>query len=196
LRQFSPAAQQVTALALVESAHEGDYTSGAITAAEWRELRSELDPAASAAQADAERLRRQEADTAEARKLGGVEDQAIKRLSELRLAIAGKVGAARGLEAIQASLRGLFECFHLTPADDVTAPDEPDDSVLDCVLVDFNYEIWPQPRAAVMEGIDEDMRPVLKRVALHWQNEREGLTMPSVLSALFGPIPVRSSGSG
>jgi hypothetical protein len=66
--------------------------------------------------------------------------------------------------------------------------------VLDCVDLDDDYLIWPQPRAAVMEGIDDEMRPVLKRIALHWQNDSEGLPTVSVSGLVFGLIPVTPGG--
>lgn len=76
------------------------------------------------------------------------------------------------------ALLRLFEVFHLMPADDVSAPDVPDDTVLDNIWLG-DLELWPQPHARAVVGIDEEMVPVLTRTPIHAQGQSDHVALPT-----------------
>ncbi|HVS99842.1 MAG TPA: hypothetical protein VHE08_04935 [Solirubrobacterales bacterium] len=92
---------------------KADYLAGDLTAAEWRELRAELEPAAEAADRECERLGSQfheaEADPA----LAGIETGLLERLVHIRAALAGQVTDAAGVDAVRAALMRVFDRFVL-----------------------------------------------------------------------------------
>ena len=147
-----------------------DYTTDEITAAEWRELRPGLIAEATAATSEAARLRDQEQAAIDARP----EAPVLRDLADLRADIIG--GAS--IEQVRAALLRLFEVFHLTPADDISAPDVPDDTVLDNIWLGA-YEIWPQARPQVVVGIDEEMAPVLHRTPIHTSGQSDYDALPT-----------------
>lgn len=88
-----------------------DYTNGDITAAEWRELRDDLQAERDAAQAQADRHRAAETQLAETADSVDAEHAALQQLAEIRRAIADDVQGAEGVEAVRAALARLFEAF-------------------------------------------------------------------------------------
>ncbi len=90
-----------------------NYVSAEITAAEWRELRAELEPEAAAAQAEARRLGEQLADAEAQTALSEVTAELLAQLSEVRAAVAGEVADAEGAAAVRAVLMRLFDGFVL-----------------------------------------------------------------------------------
>src|SRR4029077_6282598 len=90
-----------------------DYLSGQLSAAEWQELRAELEPVLCAAQAEAERLRGQikeaESESTHSKLSAGLLDL----LSKIRAEIAKEVVDSKEAAAIRASLMRLFDGFVL-----------------------------------------------------------------------------------
>ncbi|HET7416196.1 MAG TPA: recombinase family protein [Solirubrobacterales bacterium] len=88
-----------------------DYLDGALTAAEWRDLRAELEPQQAAANAALDRLAQQleghEAEDA----LDEVERQLTDLLASVRAAVEGKEGKEASSQAVSAGLLRLFDSF-------------------------------------------------------------------------------------
>jgi DNA invertase Pin-like site-specific DNA recombinase len=95
----------------------GDYLAGAITAAEWKQLRGELDADRAAAAAEADRHRRHADElAAEAGRLDA-EQEFAAQITELRHLVAGRVAEAASIDAIRAALTMTFARFDLVETD-------------------------------------------------------------------------------
>lgn len=129
-----------------------DYPHGELTAAEWRELRADLAPELDAAQAEAERLRSTEAETA----ISDVEADLFEHLARIRAAVAGEVTDAAGVAAVRSALLRLFDGFTLRR-------DIPDRAHVE--LIDTRW-IEPLVSEKAVAGYDEKLRPVLARKPL------------------------------
>ena len=88
-----------------------DYLEGNLTAAEWRDLKAELEPEGSAANAAADRLARQLEDQEAENALDEVEAELDDLLANVRAAVEGKGDGEAGTQAVSASLLRLFDCF-------------------------------------------------------------------------------------
>jgi site-specific DNA recombinase len=134
-----------------------DYTSGELTAAEWRELRAELAPEAEAAAAEAERLRVQAAEAAEAGSIKDAEAVVLEQLAEIRAAVAGNVEQPANTDGLRAVLRRLFSRFtlHTNPPREAHVE-----------LIDSGFWIEPIVNEQAIAGYDENMQPVLRREPL------------------------------
>lgn len=133
-----------------------DYTSGELTAAEWRGFRDELEPEAKAADAEAERLRAHLAEIEAGESTKGAECEVLTRLAQIRTAIAGQISDRHGIDAVRAAMLRLFDGFVLhsgTPAE---------------AHVELIGEMWIEPVASshAVAGYDEDLRPVIARKPL------------------------------
>jgi site-specific DNA recombinase len=134
-----------------------DYTHGELTAADWRELKAELEPEAVAAEAQAQRLREQAATVKSNAALGNAETEVIEQLSRLRAAVAGDITSAADLDAVRAVLRRLFDCF-------LFHPEVPDQAHIE--LTGNRYWIEPVVSERAIAGYDEKHRPVIARQPL------------------------------
>jgi site-specific DNA recombinase len=92
---------------------KSDYTHGELTAAEWRELRAELEPERRAADAEVERLREQVAATEKGVRVSDVETELLEQLANIRAAVAGEIDSASGVKAVRSTLMRLFDGFNL-----------------------------------------------------------------------------------
>jgi hypothetical protein len=90
-----------------------DYTAGAMTADEWRELSADSKAEHEAAKS---KLAQLEARAAEVEQAEQGESEAAVRLAEIRAAIAGEVQSADGLNAARAALARMFESFTVARA--------------------------------------------------------------------------------
>jgi site-specific DNA recombinase len=90
-----------------------DYLSDQLSAAEWQELRAELEPALLAAQTEAERLRGQIKETENESTHSKLSTDLLNLLSEIRAEIAKEVVDSKEAAAIRASLMRLFNGFVL-----------------------------------------------------------------------------------
>jgi len=134
---------------------KGDYLAGELLAPEWRELREDLEPAAQAAESECDRLTSQLAEVEAGTDLMGVEAELIEKLAQIRVALAGRVKDAAGIDAVRAALMSIFDRFVLHqggPAGRVN---------LD--LVGEGYWIEPVISDHAVKGLDEKLRPVLAR---------------------------------
>ena len=136
---------------------KADYTSGELTAAEWRELRADLEPEALAAAAERERLAVQLAEVKAGPNLVGMESDVIDLLARIRAAVAGEVNDAAGVAAARAALLRLFDRFVLHRG-------RPESAHLE--LVGEGYWIEPVISEHAVAGYDEKLRPVLARKPL------------------------------
>ncbi|HWM55527.1 MAG TPA: recombinase family protein [Solirubrobacterales bacterium] len=146
-----------------------DYTHGDLTAAEWRELKSELEPEAAAAQAEADRLKEQVAAVKSSAALGDAESEVLDQLAQLRAAVAGKVSAADSIEAVRAVLMRLFDRFIFHSELPATAHVE---------LIGYRYWIEPVMSERAIAGYDEKMKPVLARQPLGQAKNNYGVGSP------------------
>ena len=147
----------------------GDYTDGELTAAEWRELRVELEPQAAAADAEAERLREQVAANDPRAALGDAEVEVMEQLAQLRAAVAGEVQAGPDLDAVRAVLRRLFERFIFHPELPAQAHVE---------LIGSSYWIEPVANELAIAGYDEKLKPLLTRQPLEQAGNNYGIGSP------------------
>jgi DNA repair exonuclease SbcCD ATPase subunit len=90
-----------------------DYLSGQLNAAEWRELKAGLEPEASKAQAEAERLRAQLKEAESESALSEITTDLLAHLAEIRAEITTEVNGAKGAAAVRAALMRLFDGFVL-----------------------------------------------------------------------------------
>jgi hypothetical protein len=104
------------------------------------------------------------------------EAETLRQLSEIRAVIAGEVRDAEGLDAVRAALARTFERFVIRRH----APRVHVELVADTQLV-----IEPVVREQALSGYSENLRPILRRVAL-------GASTPGVDEdpPMFGPIEV------
>jgi DNA invertase Pin-like site-specific DNA recombinase len=136
---------------------KGDYVAGELNAAEWRELRADLEPEAEAAAAQRERLATQLTEVEAGPALAEVESELLAQLAQIRAAIAGEVTDAEGVAAVRAALLRLFDRFVLHEGAPESAHME---------LVGEGYWIEPVISERAVEGYDEKLHPVLARKPL------------------------------
>jgi hypothetical protein len=90
-----------------------DYVSEQLSAAEWRELRAELEPELAARQAEEERLRKQLEEAESESALSKITADLLAQLSEIRAGIAKEVTDSKEAAAVRAALMRLFDGFVL-----------------------------------------------------------------------------------
>jgi site-specific DNA recombinase len=168
-QQDSEAAARLAAAKREESAATAalvrvrrDYTAGDLTAAEWRELREELEPDAKAASAKREQLERHaEATTAQALTMAEADSAAVALLANIRAEIAADVSGAVGLDAVRASLSRLFERFEVSLGSPSAGSDE-----LAEPLAAGNWTVWPVAREEWIGDLDGYWNTLLQREPL------------------------------
>jgi DNA invertase Pin-like site-specific DNA recombinase len=147
-----------------------DYTHGELEAAEWRELRDELEPELQAAEAEVERLRDQLAGAEQQAAVNDIEAAVVERISRIRASVAGEVKDADGAAAVRATLMRLFDGFTLREG--IPEGSGP-------VNVELIGERWLEPHisAEAIKGFDSEL-PVLAKQPLETagNNSYEGLT--------------------
>ena len=136
---------------------KGDYLASELTAAEWRELREDLEPEAEAAAAQRERLAEQLKEVEAGPALAEVESELLAQLARIRAAVAGEVKDAESVAAVRAALMRLFDRLVLRNGTPESAHME---------LVGEDYWIEPIVSERAVEGYDEKLRPVLARKPL------------------------------
>jgi hypothetical protein len=171
-----------------------------------------------AANAEAEQLLEQVREVEAWGELQDVEADMLRKLTDLRRAIAGEVKDAEGVEAVRATLRAMFEGFELLKVDLPYTEDQLIHNYTDGYLEGMReilreraawaktlglrddqlaavtaslsslaevqpvsgkpYLIQIIPRAEVIEGYDESLRPTLRREPLQHaeKNDAKGLT--------------------
>jgi site-specific DNA recombinase len=161
-----------------------DYTSGELTAAEWRELSPDLKSDHEAATAKLAQLRAREADVrASMGALNEAEGEAVRRLAEVRAAVAGQVNGVSDLDAVRATLARMFESFTIARATVSTLDElspvvralvERQELEIGRAMAAFGaaeldlgrWIITPWARPEVVAGVDETWRPILHREPL------------------------------
>lgn len=156
------AAKAAAAVARVKA----DYTSGAITAADWRDLRAELEPEAAAAEAAVAQLREREAEATKAGELVDAEETTLHYLAQLRAALAGEVTSAENVEGVRAALLRIYERMTLHRADAIDLDALADDDPTVDATAAGEYLIVVEPRPEAVRGLDDLWAPVLRREPL------------------------------
>jgi DNA invertase Pin-like site-specific DNA recombinase len=141
-----------------------DYTEGQITAADWGEFRSELESEQLASAAALERLAVQRQEVLDWGDLSDVESETVQYLAGIRMAIAGEITQAEGVDGVRAALGRLFEHFTLRRRPERVHAE------LAWVGGDADLVLEPQVRQHWVERYSESTRPVLRRQALATTN--------------------------
>jgi DNA invertase Pin-like site-specific DNA recombinase len=147
-----------------------DYTRGAISAEDWSELRPDLESESAGAVAELARLRDQERDVLGWAESRDAEAETLRKLAQIRSAIAGEVKDAEGVDAVRAALLRLFERF--------------------VVYVDVETgqgRIEAIVRHDAIRTVDEQLRPILRPTAL-------GIAGPTTDAKASSCAPRRGSG--
>jgi hypothetical protein len=92
---------------------EGDYTDGKLEVEDWRRLRDRLAPEQEGAMAQVQRLSSHASALEAAGAEVDVETGLLRKLADIRQAIAGDVRKAKGVESVRAALIPTFETFVL-----------------------------------------------------------------------------------
>jgi DNA invertase Pin-like site-specific DNA recombinase len=153
-----------------------DYLDGALDAADWRDLRSDLAQARAAAAAEADRHERRAGELdADADRLDA-EEEFGRQLAHLRALVAGDVAAAGSVDAIRAALVATFDRFDLV---------EDDRGVMAVPRLRLDR------RLAVPRTTEEWLLPA-RRVALSGSEARARVahSQDSLAEALFAPFAV------
>jgi site-specific DNA recombinase len=176
LTKQAEADERAAAGALAKVDH--DYYRGPLTVEEWRTAREVLAPEHDGAVAKLGQLRSRRAEVAEAAEAAGdAQGDAVARVAEIRAAVAGEIEAAGGLAAVRVALLRMFEAFYVTRAPDREwEPGEAE--VAGAAVAEIEAEavaegsqtfsapgwvIMPRPRPEVVQGIDEQWWPILKK---------------------------------
>jgi site-specific DNA recombinase len=197
--QAERAAQE--AAAAVERARR-DYKRRALSAESYEELRPEVEAESAAAAAEVERLREREREVSQSVGLEDVEEEVLRWLAELREMIAGKVRDADSIEAIRAALGRLFEGFRLHRVDEdvrreleaaeVGLPIPARNHTL--LLPDAALVIEPLVKPQAIQGYEDEMVPVLRKVPLSQARKTDANVLPT--HYLFMPIPLGGNREG
>lgn len=134
-----------------------DYLAGDLTPAEWRGLRTELEPEASAAQAEVERLAHQLDAHQSGDAVFAAESEVIELVERIRQAVAGKIRDAKAAEAVSATLLRLFDQFTYHAGPPARANVE---------LIDTECWIEPSIRSEAIQAHDNQMRPIIAKEPL------------------------------
>jgi site-specific DNA recombinase len=147
---------------------KADYFAGELSAAEWRELREELQPQADAAATERDRLAAQLAGVEAGPDLGGLESELVEHLVHIRAVIAGEVNDASGVDGVRATLLRLFDRFVLYHG-------HPESAHLE--LIGEQYWIEPVASERAIQGYDEKLKPVLARKPLDQAKNNSSQTL-------------------
>ncbi len=129
-----------------------DSTHGDLVAAEWRELRGELEQDRDGSAAEVEQLSDQLAQTEADAALGQADAEVMEQLARLRAEVAGEVDEASNLDALRAILARLFDSFLFHTELPACASVE---------LVGARYWIEPVVSQTVIDGLSERQGPAL-----------------------------------
>lgn len=146
-----------------------DYADGRLDAEDWREFRQELGAERDAARAELDRLAEQEREVEGWGELRDAEADTLRRLSEIRAAIAGEVKDADGLDAVRAALSRLFERFVIRRQTERVHVE---------LIVAPRLVIEPIVREQAVEGYSENLRPILRREPLEAVCEKQRVGLP------------------
>jgi hypothetical protein len=114
----------------------------------------------------------------ESSELHDVEEETLRRLAELRHAIAGRVKSAQGIDGVRAALLQLFDGFTLHRARSKAAPTRVH-ADLAWLGHDHEYLIQPHVRPQVVEGYTEKLTPILRRVTLQQAENKYAVGLPT-----------------
>ncbi len=95
-----------------------DYQDGKLAPDDWAEQREQLEGERKAAEAEAKRLGASEREAATEIPFGDAEEDVLRRLTEIRRAVAGEITDAQGVDAVRAALARLFKGFVIHPPAD------------------------------------------------------------------------------
>jgi site-specific DNA recombinase len=125
---------------------KADYVSGDITAAEWRDLRADLEDSLGGARGAVEQAHARVKTIEVVGALSDAQDAMIDRLAVMREAVAGRVAAAPDLAALRNLIRQLFERVEFVRGEDWPEP-KPDPLPEFGLILVPRPEIWPEGAA-------------------------------------------------
>ena len=142
------AEREVAQLEADRAAHWDNFKHQRITPEEWTELRTELEADTEALEAKLSLLHKREREAAMAVVAFDAESDTLRRLSELREAVAGRVESREGVEAVRATLTTCFESFTLRR---LWEDDAPEFVHLE-LSVGLEYALLPKLRESAIAG--------------------------------------------
>ena len=113
---------------------KADYVAGEITAAEWRELRIDLEESLAAARAAVTQAQGQVEAVIAAGAVTDTEEELLRHLADLKALVSGTVGQARDIEALRTVIRQLFSFIELCPPDAPFGVHGADESALNALV--------------------------------------------------------------
>jgi Recombinase/Recombinase zinc beta ribbon domain len=150
-----------------------DYRDGKLDVADWLAFRDEMTAELSAAKAEAERLADSEAEAERDREAVDAESEVLEMLAVIRKSMAGEIQTAVGADAVRAALSRLFSRFILHPRRNPRYEGRGRSELVDAGD-ELMIELQVRERALVGYS-DRGMYPVLRREALHDNNQHDGL---------------------
>ncbi len=163
---LTDAEREVATLADAHDRIDRDYLAGNLAPESHDRLAARVADELQGANAQADRLRDQKREVDSWGELQDAETETLRRLSEIRSAIAGEITDAEGVEAVRAVLSRTFERFIVHRG------------IPDRAHVELIGKAWiePVPHEHAIEGYTETLRPVLRREPLAANNYNVGLT--------------------
>jgi site-specific DNA recombinase len=155
-----------------------DYQDGKLAADDWAEQREQLTDEHLGAVAEVRRLGDQQQEVTEWGELRDVEADVLRKLSEVRKAIAGEISGPDDVAAVRAARSRLFSRFVVSPFDPRLwrnagrrfAPMSVEHQSALLNANDFLIEVWVRTesllRPGEREGYDENWHPILRREPL------------------------------
>jgi site-specific DNA recombinase len=145
-----------------------DYQDGKLAPDDWAEQREQLEGERDAAEAEPERLSASEREAETGNPLfGDAEEEVLRRLTEIRRAVAGEISDADGVDAVRAALARLFKGFVIhPPADALMAVARSGEALMVGPEGREQFALEPVLRDQVLAGFDGRGFPQLRREPL------------------------------
>ena len=145
-----------------------DYMDDKITAADWADLRAELEPERDAAAAEVERLETQGSEVENWGEVRDMEAEVLTRLADIRRAIDGDIESPESVDAARAALSRLFEHFVIRRA-------QAGARVHARLAWMGDFVLEPIAREQAVEGYS-DLRPLFRREPLYDAQDNQMMT--------------------
>jgi site-specific DNA recombinase len=145
-----------------------DYMDDQLTAADWADLRAELEPERDAAAAEVDRLDAQGSEVENWGEVRDMEAEVLTRLADIRRAIGGDIESPESVDAARAALSRLFEHFVIRPV-------QPGTRVHARLAWVGDFVLEPVAREQAVEGYS-DLRPLFRREPLYDAQDNQMMT--------------------
>ncbi len=138
---LAEAEKEVADLTTHRARIERDYASDELPAHLYAKEDAKLNETLPAAEAEVERLRQRAEEVENWTDLKDAEADTLRRLTEIRKAIAGEIQDAEGIDAVRAALTRLFESFTLSVPEDGAATITPKRRSGEMIASDANFDL-------------------------------------------------------